>query len=173
MINNNLSFFIFYISIFISCQTDKQVSKYPNYVGDIEFDEKTDNKDFKLCFPNKIYQYFNNSKGLEYEGEKIAIDKIFFENYNSKNVKKESGSIRIRFVVNCNGETDRFRLLEMDENYQEKTFDSTITKQLMAITKSLKGWKPKEFYGFKSNYYQYLIFKIENGNLIEIMPWKI
>ena len=50
----------------------------------------------------------------------------------------------------------------MDQNYQETTFDNKLTDQILSITKSLKGWKSKKDNGSKFDYYQYLIFKIED-----------
>ena len=70
--------------------------------------------------------------------------------------------------MNCKGETDRFRILEMDENYKEKKFNEKITNQLLQISKNLKGWNPKVIQNHNVDYYQYLIFKIQDGNLIEI-----
>ncbi|WP_255308089.1 hypothetical protein [Flavobacterium crassostreae] len=145
-------------------------SEYPNYVGDIAFNSKTDDTEFELCNSKRIFQYFNNSMGLEYEGEKLAIEKEFAEKYKSENIKNETGLIRINFVVNCKGKTDRFRLISMNQNYEEKVFDKSITEQLMDITKTLKGWKKKKRRGQEIDYYQYLIFKIENGQLKEILP---
>ena len=160
----------FLIPFFSYSQEDtKSASKYPSQIGDIEFDNTIDKENFELCSKH-IYQYFNNSGGLEYEGEKLAIEKEFLAKYKSEYLKKESGLIRIQFVVNCKGETDRFRLLSMDENYKEKLFPKSITDQLLKITKNLKGWKPKKIEGREIDFYQYLIFKIENAQLKEILP---
>lgn len=157
--------------VLFSCQIEKKISEYPASIGDIEFNPDTDNKDYNLCFRKYIFQYFNYTSETEnYEGEKIEIDKIFFMQYKNQNIPDETGLIRIRFIVNCKGETDRFRMIEMDENYKPKNFDSKITSQLMGISKGLKRWKPKKINEHDVDYYQYLIFKIENGNLIEIMP---
>ena len=145
-------------------------SEYPNYVGDIEFNSEIDNKEFELCNSKHIFQYFNNSGGLEYEGEKLDIEKVFKENYKSEKINNETGLIRINFIVNCKGKTDRFRLISMDENYNEKLFLKSITDQLLAITKNLNGWKAKKIKERDIDYYQYLIFKIENGQLKEILP---
>lgn len=156
----------------ISFSQDKNIKKpiYPNYVGDIEFNSEIDNKDFEICFEKHIFQYFNTSDGMEYEGEKSAIEMVFMKNYKSEKIDNESGLIRINFVVNCKGKTDRFRLISMDENYNEKMFLKSITDQLLIITKSLNGWKAKKYQEKDIDYYQYLIFKIENGQLKEILP---
>jgi hypothetical protein len=159
---------IFYLFLFFPILFFSQTRG--EYIGDIKFDEKTDNKNFELCNPNYIFQYFNDSGGVEYKGEKLAIEEEFKQKYNSEIVKKESGLVRIRFVVNCKGETDRFRILGGDENYQEKKFDSSITNQLLTITKALNGWIPKKYHNKQIDYYQYLIFKIKDGKIIEILP---
>jgi hypothetical protein len=144
------------------------VSKYPRAIGDITLDPKTDKANYAACGECDIFQYFQLHEAT-YDGDKLAIEKIFLETYNSKNVKQESGLIRIRFIVNCLGETERFRLIASDENYQEKTFDESITSQLLEITKNLKGWKAMTYNNAKVNYYQYLIFKIKDGQIQEIL----
>lgn len=115
-------------------------------------------------------QYFNFSQGLQYEGEKWAILKAFEENYQPPVDNQQSGWIRIRFIVNCKGETGWFRLISANKNFETQTFDQAVTEQLLSITKSLKGWKlmPDEIR--PKDYYQYLLFKIENGKIIEILP---
>ncbi len=139
-------------------------------IGDIEHDPKLDKPNFKICNgESKIVQYYALGEKA-FEGEKIKIEQIFKEQFDSKNIPSETGMIRIRFIVNCEGETDRFRVIGMDEYYQPKTFDSRITSQLVQIAKDLKGWKSFEFNGIQPDYYQYLLFKFENGQLIEILP---
>lgn len=149
--------------------TNKEVKKISGYVGDIAPDSALDDPAFEKCNEGHVFQFFNDSNGLQYEGEKSAI-KAAFHGYNHQVVTGESGLIRIRFIVNCKGETGRFRLMAMNVNYQEKSFPKTITRQLMKITQSLKGWQTKFIQGSEIDYYQYLIFKIEDAQLIEIMP---
>jgi hypothetical protein len=158
-----LLFFI--ISINSYCQ-----ELYPERTGDIEYDEKIDKSDFKLCYPKYIFQYFNISKGVEYTGEKLAIENEFKTKYKPISIQGETGLVRIRFVVNCKGETDRFRLISMDTEYNPKAFDKSITDQLTEITKSLKGWKPKFYEEMPIDYYQYLIFKLRDGHITHILP---
>ena len=166
-----LQFFLLFVSLNSFCQEmSKTQSIYPKRIGDIELRKESIKPGFDLCAANQIIQYFNDSKGLEYEGEKLAIENVFFDKYQSPVIENETGLIRIRFIVNCKGETDGFTMIAMDENYQEKTFSKSITDQLLAITKSLTGWKTKTHNDKEVYYYQYLIFKLENGQLKEILP---
>ncbi|WP_340153716.1 hypothetical protein [uncultured Marivirga sp.] len=169
-----MSFLCLSIGMF-SCNEIKDIEKEPylRWVGDIQFDEEIDNPDFKLCYTdNNVRQYFNFSKGVQYKGEKPAIDKYFLENYKPTE-SKQIGFLRIRFIVNCKGETGRFRLKGMGQDYQPMAFDKSITDQILSLSKKMDGWLPIEMEEMNNtpwDYYQYLIFKIDGGNIIEIMP---
>lgn len=140
------------------------------WIDDIVPDSTLDGSDFKTCNADEqIIQYFNDGKSLQYKGGKPDIDSIFFSAYQAVK-KNQSGLIRIRFVVNCLGETGRFRLISCDPDYQPFQFTPEISDQLMQITKSMKGWQPKIWKSMEIDYYQYLVFKIENGKLTHILP---
>ncbi|MTI20377.1 hypothetical protein E1176_05020 [Fulvivirga sp. RKSG066] len=152
-------------------QTTRETKpSYNRYVGDINFDSSTDDADFLVCNGDEnVIQYFNSGNGLQYKGEKIAIYEAFNKSYEPVDTD-ESGWVRVRFIVNCEGKTGRFRLLSSDFNYQEKTFDSEITDQLLSIAQKLTGWRALPGKQGGLDYYQYLTFKIEKGHIIEILP---
>ena len=170
MYKSKILIFLFF-SIFVSCQTEqKAVSKYPADVGDIEFDEKLDDLNFKICPNDKFtFQYYNTGNAMEYSGEKIEIERKL-ESLNIKNNEQQNGYITIRFLVNCEGNTGKFRVQQLDENYKKILFDEKFTNQILKFTKNLNGWVIKEYEGSKVNYYQYLTYKIEDGKISEILP---
>lgn len=159
------------VSIYmIDCTKRSNEQKYPDRVGDIDLKKAYDESGFQICGRQRnIRQYYNFGKGLEYQGDRRALHKEILTKYKPPNVK-ESGWIRIRFVVNCKGESGGFELLESDENYQPFAFNESISSQLMSITKSLSGWKILPGLEMSKDYYQYLIFKISNGQILEILP---
>lgn len=148
----------------------KTNEEYPLQVGDICFNHKIDDPDFKLCDDNGILQYYNFEKGLQYKGEKPAIKKHFKEGLKAKGLEEDTGYITIRFIVNCEGKTGRFRVQEMDNDFNEKEFSVDLKMQLLNLTEKMPGWPAGEYEGKIRDYYQYLTFKIEGGNLVEIMP---
>ncbi len=158
-------------AILVSCNSvDKNSQTYPRWVGDIAHDPQIDGEHFQPCHgDDHIYQYFNMQGGLHFEGEKIAVERYFLKKYQPVKTN-QSGWIRVRFIVNCKGETGRFRMLESDENYQERPFDEKISKQLLTLSKALKGWKIQTKDDEPVDYYQYLIFKIKNGEIEKVMP---
>ena len=159
--------------VLFSCQSEQAIQEQPTYlrwVGDHEFDSTKDEADFKVCKGDEqIVQYFHGGKGPIYSGEKISISTHFFTNYTAVKAN-ESGFIRIRFVVNCKGKAGRFRVLQADYDYNEISFDEQIIDQLVELTKDIEQWGILESRNCAVDYYTYLIFKIENGQLKEILP---
>lgn len=155
----------------VGCHSESgEQSKYLRWVGDSEYDTNLDDSTFQICYRESgVFQYFNFSQGMKYSGERTALREAFEEAYQPLNVA-ESGMVRIRFVVNCKGETGRFRMMASNENYEPFTFNSQITNQLLEITKSLDGWMPLPNIEEPKDYYQYLVFKIADGEIKEILP---
>lgn len=169
----NLFLFILLIPLLMNCQTEKStVSKYPSHVGDIVFDEKRDDQNFKRCFEKDFgIQYYSgpSSASTQYRGEKIAIVKDL-DKAKIVSPKNENGYITVRFLVNCEGKTGFFSVQQMNEEYKEVIFDKKFSDQILSFTKNLDGWIPMEVEGRTWDYYQYLTYKIENGKVSEILP---
>ncbi|MFM8912884.1 MAG: hypothetical protein ACKOE6_08225 [Flammeovirgaceae bacterium] len=168
MVRQSAVFFVIAFVALNACQ-QKNSNQYPDQVGDIAFDEKVDDPAFKICDEKAVYQYYNYSQGVEYDGEKPAIRKKFSNMGRSS--LGEFGYITMRFIVNCEGKIGRFRTQQMDTSYLEKKFDNEFVGELLSRTKSLDGWAIKRNEERKPiDYYQYLTFKIENGVVTEILP---
>ena len=163
----SITAFVFYKCVDLNSEDDHKLYRH---VGDIEFDTLKDRADFTVCNEEKIFQYFNNGSGPQYMGGKEAIDEHFFSNYQSVEIFDESGWLRIRFVVNCEGEAGRYRVMASDFDYQEKRFDKRIVNQLLELTKKIGKWPQKKYRSLYGDYYMYLIFKIKDGQLIEVLP---
>ena len=167
--SKNLYYILFLVVVSCNTATVSEPMHIVNVVGEIFPDMELDDPDFQICHPQeRIVQYYAFGQKT-YTGEKVAIEHYFREQFVPEQ-SDESGLIRIRFIVNCKGEAGRFRLLAMDTDYMPKEFSSTINTQLLKLTKNLKGWKTMKGRETYRDYYQYLIFKIEHGNLIEILP---
>ena len=161
--------------LLLSCGTDQKAPDRPaylRYVGDIEQDSNKDDPGFSSCNgDDHIIQYFNSSLGFRYKGEKAALVSEIRNAFEPLVTNADqNGFVRIRFVINCKGQVGRFRVLESDKDYKPMRFDETITNQLIAVVKELQGWEIMTEGEEVFDYYQYLIFKIENGKIIEILP---
>lgn len=142
-------------------------------VGDIPFDQEIDDKNFKICNELNIKQYYVRSSSdlpPTYKEEKRGLEKAIFSKYKFPQSEKENGYLTIRFIINCKGKTGRFRIEEMDFGYKPHKFDKKITDQLLEIVKNLKDWIPRKSNGENLDFYQYLTFKIKNGQIVKILP---
>ena len=138
---------------------DKPKNEYLRQVGDIPFDSELDDPKFKPCNEElaTVHYAFDNPNG--YEGEKPAIVEAF-RSISSKKDPEATGYITIRFMVNCNGETGRFRVEQLDNDYKPKKFNESFVADILSTTKSLDGWIPATYKDRKFDYYKYLTFKI-------------
>lgn len=159
-----------YLMLFLISVSFPSCAQETRWIDDIVPDWTLDDSSFEICNgDDQIIQYFNDGKGIQYSGGKRVIDSLFFSGYKTVHLQ-ESGLIRIRFVVNCKGESGRFRILSSDLHYQPFVFSDDILDQLLEITRSMDQWEPKIWHEMKVDYYQYLIFRIENGKLLHILP---
>jgi hypothetical protein len=129
---------------------------------------------FQTCNP---YLYINNPanryyyKGTFYKGGIYAIRKEVDRIYQPVPIDGEDGLIRIRFIVNCQGQAGQYEVLELDNDYRPKTFDSSISGQLLAITRQLQDWKAGKLEnGIPIDTYRILTFRIDDGQVIDIFP---
>lgn len=166
--------FIFLINLSGCTNIREHSSKdaYSRHVGDIEYDALTDDSTFNRCHPEKYTaQYFNFANGFRYKGEKRELIDLFQSQYEPVKRKGQDGYIRIRFVVNCEGQSGQFRVLESDKNFEPHKFHFKVVNQLLEITKSLDGWLVvSDEPNGPRDYYQYLIFKINDGKIEDLMP---
>jgi hypothetical protein len=161
--------FIFQLALF-SCNQAQQQTKEKEFVnvGSIKPDPLLDDPAFTVCDEKWIFEYYNFQKGFQFEGEKIALINYFNTNYKAQ--ANDNGYFTVRFVVNCKGETGRFRTEAMDFSYQPIEMKEATTHQLLKLCKELKGWGIGIYQEKERDYYQYLTFKIENGHLTDILP---
>lgn len=164
-----VSFAMFALLVTVSCAQEAQIKSYPAVVGDIEYDPAVDDPGFRVCGGGEIYHYYSFGKCVQFKGEKPAIVDYFKKNFKGQ-FKGENGYVTIRFVVNCDGYSGRFRMQQMDFDFQPKTFSKGLTTQLLTLTTNLQGWIPAMYEDRTYDYYQYLSFKIEDGIITEILP---
>ncbi|MGB0807294.1 MAG: hypothetical protein ACPGRC_11430 [Salibacteraceae bacterium] len=169
-----LLIFSWVLFAFTGCKSEKPINKqnqYLRWVGDSEYDSQLDDPDFSICrTEEEVFQYFNLMEGPQYHGEKTALIKHFKTHYKPVKNNTQSGYIRVRFVVNCKGEAGRFRVIQSDTAFKETQFDKEIVNQLVTLTKEVEQWTIQYKNDAAVDYYQYLVFKINNGQIIEILP---
>jgi hypothetical protein len=145
------------------------VDSFPENTGDIAYNAALDDSSFTLCNSKVVFQYYNTAS--YYKDHKRAIEHYFKSHYHpTAPTTRETGYLTIRFIINCSGKTDRFRVYELDANYQPFQFDKSISSQLLKLTKELQGWQPPVYKNIVYDSYQYITFKLVKGTIECILP---
>ena len=136
-------------------------------VGDIAFDARTDDPKFQLCNPKWVLQGYQLKTKMDETS--LTVAREFKTKFQSKDAwKNESGLIRIRFIVNCSGVADRFRLLELGPDLEERKFSDDLSAHVLNIAKGIQ-WPARRAYQQTVDYYHYFSVRITNGQLVDIV----
>jgi len=142
--------------------------KYPYTVEYIAPDKALLNKDFNVCDENFLVQYYNSQRA-RYSKGKNGLRNFIISHYKNKNYT-DSGYLNIRFIINCKGEAGRYVIHENSLNLEPKEFNKDLVNQLFNLTTQLKKWNPNYTYEAFRDSYMYLSYRIENGEITEILP---
>ncbi|MEM1340359.1 MAG: hypothetical protein AAF634_12510 [Bacteroidota bacterium] len=141
---------------------------YPPSVEYIDPEKALYGKGFKACNENSIAQYYNPERATYSKG-KNGLRKFIMSNYINKGYS-DSGYLNIRFVINCKGAAGRYIIHENTLDLEPTELDKDMTNQLFALTRQLKDWNPVFFRGKNRDAYMYLSYRIENGEIVAILP---
>ncbi len=130
------------------------------------------NSSFKTCNSiESIMDYYNFEENMIYEGGKKEIRNTVNQYFDKNKIHSESGYLTFRFVINCEGEMGRIITEESDLDFQAKKFHTNTKQHFLEITQQLSHWKKMaNRRAIPSDYYTYITYKLENGELIEILP---
>lgn len=131
----------------------------------------SDDSDFELCgHIRNVADYYNSTPDGSYlHGKRAMLDTIHSNLDRSKRFD-QSGFLVYRFVVNCEGKTGRFVVEGYDSDYQPQEFEAETVDHLYSILERLEEWRPVVIRDEARDAYFYINFKIENGEIVDILP---
>lgn len=146
------------------------VNSYKHDVGYLDPSTSLDSG-FEVCYEENILEYYYNRKTpASFEFGKDSLRNFFLANYDHKGIVNESGYITFRFIINCEGQIGRFHMYCVGNDYKKKKFHASLTDQLYQLLSSLDTWQPLTVGDVIFDSHIYYTFKIENGELVEILP---
>lgn len=123
------------------------------------------NSHLRLTTPGSMYSYL----GTELMGGHHQIYKVLGQKFIPE-ADGFTGTIRVRFVVNCEGKTGRFEVRAMDENYVALKTLPQEANQLLEITKNLGPWKAGRRFDRNVDSYYFIAYKMKNGKVVDLLP---
>ena len=162
-------------------------SSPPANVGDIAFDPALDDTSFHLHDSTRVWQYYNGA--AYWLDHKDSITRFIRGRYHppadtanaadaanaanaasAASAANQDGWLTIRFIINTDGRTGRFRLFEMDSVYHLIHFDPRIGAALLAAIRDWPGWTPAHYKEMRFDTYQYVTFRLRRGRITTIGP---
>ncbi|HZV68659.1 MAG TPA: hypothetical protein VFG10_03915 [Saprospiraceae bacterium] len=138
-------------------------------IGWIPFDKSLDNSNFKVCDELNIEEYYqvNPSYG---EGMSSIRKYIFPHQKVLESLCEKDGYVIVRFVINCLGQTDRYRTKFMSLNYtNENSVNAELQKAIIQLTRNMGNWTPGQYDGKAYDCYQHLKFLFKNSQLVDVL----
>ena len=148
---------------------------YTKRVAYIDLQKALHTENFEVCDSTYIVDYYNYAKGdsvfrrTEYATKKNGLRKEVLSKYENKGYS-DSGYLNFRFIVNCKGEPGAYVIHENDLDLNPKKFKAELVEQLLSITVGLNKWNPNFMRGKERDSYMYISYRIENGDITEIIP---
>lgn len=143
--------------------------------ADLKPDQRCLPSGFQLCNTflapgEQQYPYYTYKKG-----RLGAIRRLVALEFQPVPGVSQSGLVRFRFVVNCQGKAGMFEMMTVDESYERCQFDRRITDQLLRICEEkIMYWEPGKGTGTdKDSVYDtvcLLTFRLKAGQITEIFP---
>lgn len=142
--------------------------KYPSYVGLIDSNTATQiTNDYKLCGKGILYGYYHSAAPKIYKGNKKQFREFIFSNFQKEKFS-ENGYLNLRFHINCKGQVGNLEINELNDDFARVSFSSELVDHIIELIGSPDNWETYE--GGDYNYYMNLNFKLENGEITEIIP---
>ena len=159
---------LFIISLFTFFNCKEKEKENPKYyrIGSINKEIATRVDNFEIC-GERIIGFYHSSAPEIYNGDKNNFRKRLLESYDN-NRYSDSGYLNLRFYINCKGDVGYLEVNELDLNLEKTNLDESMVRNLVDLVVLRDNWNP--FYNEEANYYMYLNFRIENGEITEILP---
>ena len=136
---------------------------------DTTYDPLLDDEGFQICDEDRIRRTYMFSDDVSYEAEIRRLTKYYSSGFKTAAEEVFSGYVSITFIVNCQGKSDRFRSLTTTTEFKRSMMASIVEDQLVQLTKDHDKWEILYSDGEAIDYYQNLIFIIENGTIKDIL----
>lgn len=148
---------------------DDDKEKYPHYIGYIDQENAQLNNTHELCGDKHIAYTYNGAAFRAFTGTKKTFRNNILSSYQNRDYS-DSGYLNFRFLVNCEGQAGWFEVIKMNLDLEETELNKAMVDQLLILTSNQKHWNKLNYKGTPLNYYMYVSYRIENGEITEILP---
>ncbi len=144
--------------------------KYPHKIGYINPENTLNATGFTICDDKKMLGYYSSAAPYIYRDNKLVFKQKIIDNYKN-NEYQDTGYLNLRFLINCEGKVGHVEVNEFDIDLIRSDLTDELVDQLIKLALKEDNWEIRnKHYDTPQNHYMYLLFKLENGNVTEILP---
>ncbi len=121
----------------------------------------------KVHWHKKLAGVFGGTYPEIYKGSKYQFKQRLFASFNT-NKYEDNGYFNLRFYISNEGKVWIYEFKEMDFDFKPTQFTSGLKEELIDLSFNQENWNP--FSEEDLNYYMHLTYRIENGQITEIIP---
>ena len=147
---------------------DVNSEKHQHDVGYLSPENRDFTPNFKRCNDNLPIGYYSHVDFNVFDKSKAHFKRFIQSNFNS-NFYTDSGMLNLRFIINCNGEVGDMEINELNKEYQLTELSNDLVEEIIQLTGKKESWMISND-KLKHDKYMYLIFKLEDGKITEILP---
>lgn len=166
--------FILLAFCFFSCAVDKpavtvkfEIPVRNHHLSYIPYDASFDHPDYIICDSTKVNSGRNSlryTEGTAQLKEDIQHNFVYDPSYASFN-----GYVVIRFLVNCEGQSGRYRAQSLHLDFSPSDVPSDLLIHALEIVKNLDNWTKSPRYDAREEYAKFINLKFENGKIQHVL----
>ncbi|MEO0732963.1 MAG: hypothetical protein AAFZ52_09015 [Bacteroidota bacterium] len=162
--------YLLLLTALYGCVTEKEsagsryeVPSRQHDLGYIPHDPQLDDSAYTVCDSTKIHSGRNRlhyAAGTEKLREDIRANYVYSPKYATFN-----GYVIVRFLVNCQGQTGRYRVQALHPDFSPATAPATLLPHLTDLIRRLNNWTKSPEYGRQAEYAKYINLQFTDGKL--------
>lgn len=142
--------------------------KHEGHIGFLSPKNPDISESFKRCSEKLPVGFYHSSAPYIYKGGKPNFRRFVQTNFSDNNFT-DDGYLNFRFLIDCNGEIGDVETNQLNTNLEITALNGNLVNQLSKLTLRKENWNSLETREVR-DLYMYIIYKIENGQIVEILP---
>ena len=123
---------------------------------------------FKRCSDDRPRGFYSSVGFNIFDNNKAHFKRFIQSNLNSERYT-DNGMLNLRFIINCKGEVGDMEVNQLNNDYQLTEMNNDLVEEIVQLTAKKENWTISNDES-ENDKYMYLIFRLKNGKIIEILP---
>ena len=133
----------------------------------IPYDAKVDQADFVICDST---DFRSGRNGIQYIGGSNKLREDINSNFvSNKKYETFNGYVVIRFLVNCEGKSGRYRTQSLNLDFSPVKAPSGLLSQTTQLIKNLDTWEKHSLNDSRMEFSKFINLKFNNGQIQHIL----